>query len=35
LKNGLMWGAPEVILEVKGGQYKLLKEIRVPKNILE
>jgi branched-chain amino acid transport system substrate-binding protein len=35
LKNGLMWGAPELILEVKGGQYKLLKEIRVPKNILE
>ncbi len=35
LKNGLMVGAPELILEVKGGQYKLLKEIRVPKNILE
>jgi branched-chain amino acid transport system substrate-binding protein len=35
LKNGLMVGAPELILEVKGGQYKLLKEIRVPRNILE
>ena len=33
LKNGLMVGAPELILEVKGGQYKLLKEIRVPKNV--
>jgi len=35
LKNGLMWGAPELILEVKGGQYKLMKEFRVPRNILE
>jgi branched-chain amino acid transport system substrate-binding protein len=35
LKNGLMWGAPELVLEVKGGQYKLLKQITVPKNILD
>jgi len=35
LKNGLMWGAPELLLEVKGGQYVLLKELRVPKKILE
>jgi len=35
LKNGLMWGAPELVLEVKGSQYKLLKQITVPKNILE
>jgi len=35
LKNGLMWGAPELILEVKGSQYKLVKTITVPKNILE
>jgi len=35
LKNGLMVGAPELLLEVKGGQYKLLKEFRIPKSILE
>jgi len=35
LKNGLMWGTPELLLEVKGGKYKLVKELRVPKNILE
>ncbi len=35
LKNGLMWGTPELLLEVKGGQYKLVKELRVPRNILE
>ena len=35
LKNGLMWGTPELLLEVKGGKYVLVKELRVPKNILE
>ncbi len=35
LKNGLMVGAPELLLEVKGGQYKLLKEFHVPRSILE
>ncbi|HME45311.1 MAG TPA: ABC transporter substrate-binding protein [Syntrophorhabdales bacterium] len=35
LKNGLMVGAPELLLEVKGGQYKLLQELRVPKSVLE
>jgi len=35
LKAGLMWGTPELLLEVKGGQYKLVKELRVPKNVLE
>jgi hypothetical protein len=35
LKNGLMVGAPELLLEIKGGQYALVKELRVPKDILE
>jgi hypothetical protein len=30
-----MVGAPELLLEVKGGQYKLLQELRVPKSVLE
>jgi len=28
-------GAPELLLEIKGGQYALVKELRVPKDILE
>lgn len=35
LKNGLMVGAPELLLEIKGGQYTLLKELRVPKELVE
>jgi branched-chain amino acid transport system substrate-binding protein len=35
LKNGLMVGTPELVLEVKGNTYELLKEIHVPTNILE
>ncbi len=35
LKNGLMVGAPELLLEVKGGQYTLVKELRVPKELVE
>jgi branched-chain amino acid transport system substrate-binding protein len=35
LKNGLMVGAPELLLEVKGGQYRLIGELRVPKAVLE
>ncbi len=35
LKNGLMVGTPEYVLEVKGDSYSLVKEIHVPKNILE
>jgi branched-chain amino acid transport system substrate-binding protein len=35
LKNGLMYGAPELLLEVKGGQYTLLKELNVPREMLE
>jgi hypothetical protein len=31
LKNGLMVGAPELLLEVKGGQYRLIQELRIPK----
>lgn len=35
LKNGLMVGAPELLLEVKGGQYRLLKELWISKKELE
>jgi branched-chain amino acid transport system substrate-binding protein len=35
LKNGLMVGAPELLLEVRNGQYRLLQELRVPKSVLE
>jgi len=35
LKNGLMVGAPEMLLEVRSGEYKLLQELRIPKSILE
>ena len=35
LKNGLMVGAPELLLEIKGGQYTLMKELRLPKEMLE
>ena len=35
LKNGLMVGAPELLLEIKGGQYTLVKELQVPKELLE
>jgi len=35
LKNGLMVGAPELLLEVKGGEYRLVQELRIPKAVLE
>ena len=35
LKNGLMWGAPELLLEVKGNGYTLLKELKVPREVVE
>lgn len=35
LKNGLMYGAPELLLEIKGNGYSLLKELRVAKEVLE
>jgi branched-chain amino acid transport system substrate-binding protein len=35
LKNGLMYGAPELLLEIKGGHYTLLKELNVPREMLE
>jgi len=35
LKNGLMIGAPELLLEVKGNGYRLVKELRVAKEVLE
>jgi branched-chain amino acid transport system substrate-binding protein len=35
LKNGLMVGAPELLLEVKGGQYRIIQELRIPIKELE
>jgi branched-chain amino acid transport system substrate-binding protein len=35
LKNGLMWGAPELMLEVKGNGYTLLKELKVAREVVE
>ncbi len=35
LKNGLMYGAPEVLLEIKGDGYTLLKELLVARAVLE
>jgi branched-chain amino acid transport system substrate-binding protein len=35
LKNGLMYGAPELLLEVKGNGYSLLKELKVARGVLE
>jgi hypothetical protein len=35
LKNGLIIGAPELLLEINGGQYKLVKELRVARELLE
>jgi ABC-type branched-subunit amino acid transport system substrate-binding protein len=35
LKNGLMYGAPELLLEVKGNGYSFLKELRVAREVLE
>ena len=35
LKNGLMWGAPELLLEVKGAQYKFVQELALGRELLE
>ncbi len=35
LKNGLMVGAPEFLLEVKGNGYSMLKELRIAREVLE
>ncbi len=35
LHNGLVYGAPDFILEIKGNGYSFLQEIQVPKSILE
>ena len=35
LKNGLMWGAPELLLEIKGNGYTLLKELKVAREVVE
>jgi hypothetical protein len=35
LKNGLMVGAPELLLEVKGNGNGMLKELRIAKEVLE
>ena len=35
LKNGLIYGAPDFLLEIKDGDYRLIKELQVPKEVLE
>jgi hypothetical protein len=35
LENGLLYGAPELLLEVKGNGYILHKELRVERKVLE
>jgi hypothetical protein len=35
LKNGLIVGAPDLLLEITGGSYKLVKELKVPREVLE
>ena len=35
LKNGLIYGAPDFLLEIKNGDYVLLQELQVPKEVLE
>jgi len=35
LGNGLLYGAPELLLEVKGNGYNFLKELRVERKVLE
>jgi branched-chain amino acid transport system substrate-binding protein len=35
LKNGLMVGDADFLLEIKGGEYKFIRELRAPREILE
>lgn len=35
LENGLMVGAPELLLEVKGNRCGMLKELRIAREVLE
>jgi branched-chain amino acid transport system substrate-binding protein len=35
LKNGLMYGMRDVLTEIRGGQYKFVQEIIVPRELLE
>ncbi len=35
LKNGLIYGAPDFLLEIKNGDYTLIQELQVPKTVLE
>ena len=34
-ENGLIVGAPELLLEVKGNGYSMLKELRIAREVLE
>jgi hypothetical protein len=35
LKNGLLYGAPDMLLEIKGGGYKVIQELSAPRELLE
>jgi len=35
LKNGLIYGAPDFLLEIKNGDYRLVQELQVSKELLE
>ncbi len=35
LHNGLVYGAPDFLLEIKGNGYTFVKELQVPKSVLE
>jgi branched-chain amino acid transport system substrate-binding protein len=35
LHNGLVYGAPDYLLEIKGNGYTFIRELQVPKNVLE
>jgi hypothetical protein len=35
LHNGLVYGAPDFLLEIKGNAYTFVRELQVPKSVLE
>jgi branched-chain amino acid transport system substrate-binding protein len=35
LENGLIYGAPDFLLEITDGDYKLIRELQVPREVLE
>jgi hypothetical protein len=35
LKNGLVYGAPDFLLEIKNGDYTLVQELQISRELLE